>query len=160
MNVIAALLLLVVFVIALIAMERPLISMGKKARNFGARVTGPLFSIGASGTVGKALTFGSWKGIQWVREWFKPSNPQSVKQVIVRHAFDLTVIEWATDIVTTPQKDAYDVGAEGEQFSGFNLWQKRSMDAFIDQFDTSTPMLSVSVSGNYPSDVITWVEVT
>ena len=28
-----------------------------------AKVTGPLFSVSASGTVGKAFTFGIWKGI-------------------------------------------------------------------------------------------------
>jgi len=45
-----------------------------------AKVTGPLFSIGARGKLGKAIVYSAWKGINVVREYLKPANPQSGDQ--------------------------------------------------------------------------------
>lgn len=45
-----------------------------------AKVTGPLFSMGASGQVGKTLVFGAIRGVNYVREWLKPSNLKSADQ--------------------------------------------------------------------------------
>jgi len=49
-----------------------------------AKVTGPLLSISASGTVGKALTFANRLGTSVVRRWATPLNPQSNDQAEVR----------------------------------------------------------------------------
>ena len=45
-----------------------------------AKVTGPLFSMSASGKIGDALVFFGWKGINVVREWLIPTNKQSAAQ--------------------------------------------------------------------------------
>jgi len=45
-----------------------------------AKVTSPLFSLAASGSIGKAMTFFGWKGTNVVRKWLKPANPQSANQ--------------------------------------------------------------------------------
>ena len=45
-----------------------------------AKVTGPLFSIGARGKLGKAIVYSAWKGINVVREYLIPANPQSGDQ--------------------------------------------------------------------------------
>lgn len=45
-----------------------------------AKVTGPLFSISASGKIADAMVFFSWKGTNVVREWLKPANPQTANQ--------------------------------------------------------------------------------
>lgn len=42
-----------------------------------AKVTGPLMSLDASGTVGKTATFSKWKGQNYVRLRVTPRNPQS-----------------------------------------------------------------------------------
>lgn len=42
-----------------------------------AKLKGPLFSLGASGTLAKTLTFFNWKGINVVREWVSPANPNT-----------------------------------------------------------------------------------
>jgi len=49
-----------------------------------AKVTGPLFSISASGKMADAMVFFSWKGINSVRQWVVPSNPKSTDQGDVR----------------------------------------------------------------------------
>lgn len=45
-----------------------------------AKVSGPLMSMSASGSVGKSIVFSIWKGVAYVRQWLKPSNPQSTDQ--------------------------------------------------------------------------------
>ena len=54
-----------------------------------ARVTGPLMSMEASGTIGKSLTFANWVGRQYVRRWTRPSNPQTADQMEQRNAFSV-----------------------------------------------------------------------
>jgi len=45
-----------------------------------AKVTGPLYSLSASGKIADAMVFFGWKGTNVVRQWLKPANPQSVSQ--------------------------------------------------------------------------------
>ena len=49
-----------------------------------AKVTGPLFSIDASGKIADALVYFPWKGRKVVRQWLKPTNPRDVNQQIQR----------------------------------------------------------------------------
>jgi len=51
-----------------------------------AKVTGPLMSLDASGTVANTTTFSKWKGRNYVRLRVIPQNPQSVAQQAVRSA--------------------------------------------------------------------------
>ncbi|MBA7538141.1 hypothetical protein ES705_30415 [subsurface metagenome] len=45
-----------------------------------AKLKAPLMSLGASGALGKALVFFPWKGIDCVREYVIPSNPDTTLQ--------------------------------------------------------------------------------
>lgn len=45
-----------------------------------AKLKAPLLSLGASGQVGKALVFFGWKGLNLVREYVVPANPQTPPQ--------------------------------------------------------------------------------
>jgi len=40
----------------------------------------PLMSVGASGKIADAMVFFSWKGVNVVRQWLVPANPQSASQ--------------------------------------------------------------------------------
>ena len=51
-----------------------------------AKVTGPLMSMDASGQFGGAMVFGKWKGRNVVRQYTKPSNPQTSLQTETRNA--------------------------------------------------------------------------
>lgn len=52
-----------------------------------AKVTGPLMSFDASGTIGNTLTFAKWVGRAYVRRYVIPSNPQTLAQEETRNAF-------------------------------------------------------------------------
>jgi len=45
-----------------------------------AKVTGPLFSVSATGKIANAIVFFPWKGRHVVRQWLKPANPKSEAQ--------------------------------------------------------------------------------
>lgn len=57
-------------------------------------VSAPLFSLTASGTIGKALTYSRWKGIKYVRTRVIPQNPRSTDQQEVRTAFRYLQLEY------------------------------------------------------------------
>ena len=63
-----------------------------------AKVTGPLLSLEASGTVGDALTFSRWVGRPYVRRYTVPSNPQTLNQETHRNRFSAigTITTWAS----------------------------------------------------------------
>lgn len=119
-----------------------------------ARVTGPLFSMSASGSVGKAITYARWKGREYCREWFIPQNPQSTKQVNVRTALTLLIAYWHATAVG--DKAVWDAAADPLSISGFNLYMKRGMDEYVSQLGTAVTPTSVSYTGSYPSEVWTW----
>lgn len=96
-----------------------------------ARVTGPLHSTDASGAVGQALVYGKWKGLNWVRHWTKPANPQSISQQRVRVLMGQCVVWWQS--LTDDQRGEWDdkalvfpnidpITGLPSDWSGFNLF--------------------------------------
>jgi len=55
-----------------------------------ARVSGPLFSVSASGAYAGTLVFASWRGRQYVRELVTPSNPRTIGQETARNRMRVT----------------------------------------------------------------------
>lgn len=67
-----------------------------------SKVVGPLLSLGASGTIGGAITFSNWKGINTARIKSNPSNPQTTDQMHGRALFAVGgKISKATDPLET-----------------------------------------------------------
>lgn len=87
-----------------------------------AKVTGPAYSVTASGTIAKTFTFGSWKGIQWVRGWVRPANPNTSDQQTVRARITAAVANYLTD---TGNHAFWNDEADGMQMSGYNLYVRR-----------------------------------
>ena len=75
-----------------------------------AKVTGPLMSLDASGTVAKTATFSKWKGRNYVRVRVIPMNPQSDAQQTLRSV--LGTIARACSAVLTASKDTLSVGSQ------------------------------------------------
>ena len=51
-----------------------------------AKVSGPLFSVEASGAYAGSLVFAKWKGRQYARQLVIPANPRSLDQETARNA--------------------------------------------------------------------------
>lgn len=59
-----------------------------------ARLTAPLLSLGASGSIAKSLVYSTWKGIPYARVHVIPANPKSVGQQEVRGVFATLTEMW------------------------------------------------------------------
>jgi hypothetical protein len=60
------------------------------------KVQAPALSLGASGSLGGALVFSSWKGRPYVRSLVRPANPKSGGQVGMRAMFRWLSQQWAS----------------------------------------------------------------
>lgn len=93
-----------------------------------AKVSGPLFSVDASGGFASALVFGKWKGRNTVRQLVTPANPQSQDQQDSRnrvravgnaqHWANITTEKGASRPVTDKAK-LIDLAPAGQAWNGF-----------------------------------------
>jgi len=81
-----------------------------------AKLKGPLFSLGASQQLGKALVFFPWKGLNVVREYVTPANPRTDGQTTQRGYLTNAVarVHWAQGRATNP--------LDSEDVSAYALW--------------------------------------
>lgn len=98
-----------------------------------AKVTGPFMSVDASGTIFKTLTASIWKGRNYIRGHFIPSNPNTEAQQTQRALMAEAVAAWQGLTAVTPAsgalsdenyKDKWDVAARDvyPPISGFNYF--------------------------------------
>lgn len=118
-----------------------------------AKVTGPLFSMTASGKLANAIVFMSWRGIQDVRMYKKPTNNRTPNQIITRAFFSTAVTNYHA--LSTADQEALRASAAGKPYSGFNLfmdWCKTWLDAgkdWVKVYDVSaSAVLTTSVDIN------------
>ncbi len=89
-----------------------------------SKLTAPLFSLGAKGSIGKALTFSTWKGINTVKQKPDPANPNTSGQQTQRGYVSAANLFWK--ILTTLDKAAWDLAAtlQAKPMSGWNRFTK------------------------------------
>jgi len=59
-----------------------------------AKVSGPLLSISAGGTIAKTQVYSKWRGVPYVRQHVVPANPQSAEQTKTRSLFGWLMATW------------------------------------------------------------------
>jgi len=85
------------------------------------RLTGPLFSLDASQTLGGVIVYSKWKGINYARLRVTPYNPKSAYQTGIRDTMKYAVMYFTkADYVAAAQKTWWETYAEGTNQSGFN----------------------------------------
>ena len=112
-----------------------------------AKVTGPLFSLSASGQLAKTLVYMKWKGIQDVRKYVVPANPNSALQVIQRGYFHTTIDLWHSTVWNALDKVAWNLLASVQDsvLSGFNTFVKLVTKAKV-EVHTFLPIYGMVVS--------------
>lgn len=113
-----------------------------------AKVTGPLFSLTASGQLAKALVYMSWKGIDDVRQYVVPANPNTSAQQTQRGYFSDAVTDWHEAGYNAADVAAYDLAALAakEALSGFNIHNRYYIDLKV-AAKVWYPLTVVAVSG-------------
>ena len=112
-----------------------------------AKVTGPLFSLSASGQIAKTLVFGDWKGIDVVRKYVIPANPNTAGQQTQRGIFAGAVEDWHTDGFSAIDVAAWNLYALAQKVaaSGFNMLVKLKIACAVDG-ETWVPLVDCLVT--------------
>lgn len=82
------------------------------------KLIAPCFSLGASGTIGKSITFSSWKGRAFARQRVIPHNPRSGGQVGARAMWAFITQNW--DALSSAEKATWEDRAAQTTISPFN----------------------------------------
>lgn len=117
-----------------------------------AKPTGPLLSLGASGTIADTLTFSKWKGRPYIRQRVIPANPQTVEQSKTRNAFT-----WASDAwknFPTPNRAPWDRFAQGQVLSGRNAFIGKNTQALREEIDVALWVGSPGAKGGLAPESI------
>jgi len=91
-----------------------------------ARVTSPLFSLDASGSVAKSIVYSKWKGRNYVRQHSIPANPKSAAQVAIRAAFAWLGAIWAG--IEASVSSSWETLADQSLVSEFNVFCQKNID--------------------------------
>jgi len=92
------------------------------------KLRGPMFSLGASGTLADAVTFSINKGRPYARERVIPSNPKSGAQVGRRAMF--TFLSQAWDALLAGDKASWQNLADELVSAPYNAYMKTNMEAW------------------------------
>jgi len=105
-----------------------------------AKVTAPLLSFGASGSLAKSLVYSKWKGRPYTRRHVIPANPQSTAQTLTRNAFASAGSIWKIGgpLLRAP----WDRFATGQVLTGRNKF----MGNFVSENRGETDLLSWNMS--------------
>lgn len=90
------------------------------------KVTGPAFSLAASGTIGGMITASRWKGRAYFRTRVTPHNPRSEGQTAQRAMFKYLSQNWG--LIGDGDRATYNGLAAASNVSEFNAYQKFNMD--------------------------------
>jgi len=90
-----------------------------------ARVVAPFLSVDASGTMDGSMTASIWKGQQYMRRWFRPTNPKTTGQQAQRSKLADAVAAWQALYDVT--KTAWNEAARDvyPPISGFNYYTQQ-----------------------------------
>ena len=96
-----------------------------------ARVTAPLLSLSASGKFADTLVASSWKGIPVMRQYVKPSNPDTEAQGDQRDMMTACVSVWRNSFTNTLMRTAWNRLAllMKDTMSGFNAFISNAVKA-------------------------------
>lgn len=138
-----------------------------RARSFlaeqrGAIVVAPFFGFGAAGQIAKALVYFPWKGLNVVRSFVVPANPQTAAQTTQRNRMIAAVAAWHAAPFTALDITAWNrlANLSARARSGFNrmveehikesilgnTWE-RIRDAQTRDVDDTSFIISVSKVG-------------
>ncbi len=113
-----------------------------------AKITAPLLSFGASGSIAKTLVASKWKGRPYMRQHVIPANPKSVDQLLTRDAFSSAAAIWKIGgpILRAP----WERFAVGQVLTGRNKFQGNFVSENRGQADLTGWNISPGAKGGLP----------
>lgn len=110
-----------------------------------AKVTAPLLSLGARGTIGKTQTYATWKGVPYARQRVVPSNPNTSAQQETRNAFGW--LQAVYKLFSATASNPWVAYAKGKPLTGRNAISRFNLAALRTAVDLSTLIFSPGNGG-------------
>jgi len=114
-----------------------------------AKVTGPLLSLGGSGSIAKTQVYAKWKGRPYVRRHVIPSNPDTAEQQLTR-----TVFGWLNGVWKNAPalvSEVWDRFAVGQVLTGRNAFIGQNTRALRIMTDLNDMIMSPGAKGGPPA---------
>lgn len=118
-----------------------------------ATVTGPNLSLKSSGTVAKTLTHTTWRGVNVVRSYASPSNPNTTEQQKTRSSFSALCAIWKG--LSAAVQAVWTLAAKGQPYTDRNYFISVNNSALRTATDMTGIMISNGAKGGIVPDGIT-----
>ena len=110
-----------------------------------AKVTGPLLSLGAAGSIAKTQVYSKWKGRPYVRRHTIPSNPDTAAQQLTRNLFTWLNNVWKN--APSGLSDPWNLYATGQVLTGRNAFVGQNIKAMRNEVDLDLMVFSPGAKG-------------
>lgn len=117
------------------------------------RLTGPLFSLTARKTLGKAITYSSWRGVQYARQRVIPTNPNTTAQQDARGIFSTLNALWLR--LGPLSRAPWEAAAAGQPYTDRNRFLQVNVANMSGQADMQDFDGSPGVGGAVPPTSVT-----
>ena len=109
-----------------------------------AKLSSPLFSKTASGSIAGLLTYSERKSGSQVRYQRRPADNPTTDRLIQRQAYLAAVEGW--NALTDEQKAVWKTNAKGLQMTGYNLYIRDNTVSYLSYYGVG--VYGVSIYGN------------
>lgn len=92
-----------------------------------AKTTAPLLSFGGSGQIAKTQVYSKWRGINYVRRYTIPANPDTTQQQHTRGVFSWLTNTWK--FLDGNVQGVWTAFSKGKPFTDRNAWIKANLQA-------------------------------
>lgn len=113
-----------------------------------AKLSGPLMSLSASGTLARTLTYGNWKGIQYARTRVVPANPRSTSQTQTRTVF--AFLQDYYKFSPTIAREPWIAAVTGIPMTPINMVLSKNTGVLREETDLDLMVLSPGARGGIP----------
>lgn len=120
-----------------------------------AKTAAPLLSFTASGQIGNAQVYGSWRGVQYARRYVVPANPRTTAQQETRGVFRTLSAMFLTSpgLVRAP----WFLAAQGRPLTDRNLFIGQNLRVVREEEDLENFIASPGAKGGLPPTSMTVV---
>lgn len=113
-----------------------------------AKVTAPLLSFGASGTIAGIQTYSRWRGIPYARQRVIPANPNSPDQQLTRNSFKWLNGFWK--LMSADGQAPWQAFAAGQPLTGRNALISKNNSALREAANNEALIMSPGALGGLP----------
>lgn len=118
-----------------------------------AKLTAPLLSMGASGSIGKSMVTGSWRGVKYARQHVVPANPRTVAQQANRTRFAL--LREMYKLAPASVQNAWIRFCKGRPFLPFNKFVGENNRLLNGETTFANLLFSPGAGGGLPPAAVT-----